>query len=289
MSTCKLIVMDMDGTLLNSQGEISKRTYDALIKAQEKGIRVILCSGRSWKTLKDYSKHLRMSEFDGYCIGANGAVITETKTETNTIISQLQINEIKEIFEAAKTNEVEIMGVLDSTIYDYIPDSLKELKRQYKIENNIPEDIWTGGTFCLVEDQSVGYSEIYSVDSFDDINCPIYKMTFCHTKEMIEIAYKDLVEKLSDKYNITKTSISWFEIGPKCVSKGNAISLLQNKLNIKKEETYIFGDGENDLSMFECGIAIAMGNAMETVKAQANEVTLDNNSDGIAVVIEGFL
>ena len=49
---------------------------------------------------------------------------------------------------------------------------------------------------------------------------------------------------------------------------------------ISEEETYIFGDGENDLSMFDCGIAVAMGNAMDTVKAQANEVTLDNNSDG---------
>lgn len=287
--TCKLIIMDMDGTLLNSQGEISKRTYHALIKAQEKGIKVILASGRSWKTLKDYSEYLRMSEFDGYCIGANGAIITETKTETNTIISQLQIDQIKEIFEAAKKHEVEIMGVLDDAIYDYIPDSLRELKRQYKIENNIHEDIWTGGTFSLIEDQRIGYSEIYDIHSFDEMDCPVNKMTLCHTEETIKKAYNDLIGKLNDKYNFTKTSLSWVEITPKSVSKGNAIRLLQEKFNIKKEETYVFGDGENDLSMFACGNAIAMGNAMDTVKAQANEVTLDNNSDGIAVVVERFL
>ena len=288
--TCKLIIMDMDGTLLTSQGEISKRTYDALIKAQEKGIKVILASGRSWKTLKAFGEQLRMPEFDGYFIGVNGAAITETKTMTNTVISQLQVDEIREIFECAKEYEVEIMGVLDSTIYDYIPDSLRELKRQYRIENNIADDVpWTGGTFKLIVDQRKGYSEIYDIKSSNEINCPVNKMTLCHTSEVIEKAYNGLVEKFSEKYNFTKTSPTWVEIAPKSVSKGNAIRLLQEKFNIKTEETYIFGDGENDLSMFDCGIAVAMGNAMDTVKAQANEVTLDNNSDGIAVVIERFL
>ena len=288
--TCKLIIMDMDGTLLTSQGEISKRTYDALIQAQEKGIKVILASGRSWKTLKAFGEQLRMPEFDGYFIGVNGAAITETKTMTNTVISQLQVDEIREIFESAKEYEVEIMGVLDSTIYDYIPDSLRELKRQYRIENNIADDVpWTGGTFKLIVDQRKGYSEIYDIKSSNEINCPVNKMTLCHTSEVIEKAYNGLVEKFSEKYNFTKTSPTWVEIAPKSVSKGNAIRLLQDKFNIKTEETYIFGDGENDLSMFDCGIAVAMGNAMDTVKAQANEVTLDNNSDGIAVVIERFL
>ena len=288
--TCKLIIMDMDGTLLTSQGEISKRTYDALIKAQEKGIKVILASGRSWKTLKAFGEQLRMPEFDGYFIGVNGAAITETKTMTNTVISQLHVDEIREIFESAKEYEVEIMGVLDSTIYDYIPDSLRELKRQYRIENNIADDVpWTGGTFKLIVDQRKGYSEIYDIKSSNEINCPVNKMTLCHTSEVIEKAYNGLVEKFSEKYNFTKTSPTWVEIAPKSVSKGNAIRLLQDKFNIKTEETYIFGDGENDLSMFDCGIAVAMGNAMDTVKAQANEVTLDNNSDGIAVVVERFL
>lgn len=288
--TCKLIIMDMDGTLLTSQGEISKKTYDALIKAQEKGIKIILASGRSWKTLKAFGEQLRMPEFDGYFIGVNGAAITETKTMINTVISQLQVDEIREIFESAKEYEVEIMGVLDSTIYDYIPDSLRELKRQYRIENNIADDVpWTGGTFKLIVDQRKGYSEIYDIKSSNEINCPVNKMTLCHTAEVIDKAYNDLVEKFNDKYNFTKTSPTWVEIAPKSVSKGNAIRLLQDKFNIKTEETYIFGDGENDLSMFDCGIAVAMGNAMDTVKAQANEVTLDNNSDGIAVVIERFL
>lgn len=290
MKQCKLIIMDMDGTLLTSEGVISPRTYEALVKAEENGVRLVLASGRSWKTLQAFGEQLQMPKYDGYFIGVNGAAITETKTMTHHRIAQLQVDEIQEIFNFAKPYEVEIMGVLDSTIYDYVPDSLREIKRQYRIENNIADDVpWTGGTFKLIVDQRKGYSEIYDIKEAHEIPVPVNKMTLCHTKEGLEEIYPALLESLGHKYNFTRTSPSWIEIAPKQVSKGNAIRMLQEQLNITPEETYIFGDGENDLSMFTCGIAVAMGNAMDLVKEKANRVTLDNNSDGIAAVVETLI
>ena len=179
------------------------------------------------------------------------------------------------------------MGVLDSTIYDWIPDSLRELKRQYRIEHQIPEDVpWTGGVFALIADQRKGYSEIYDIPGVEAIQCPVNKMTFCHTPERLSLLYGTLLQTLGHKYNFVRTSPQWIECTPKSVSKGNAIRMLQKQLNISSEQTIIFGDGENDLSMFDCGHAVAMGNAMDTVKAQADEITLDNNHDGIAEVLE---
>lgn len=290
MKNLKMIIMDMDGTLLNSEGIITERTYQALIKAQEKGIKVVLASGRSWKTLKDFGKQLKMDQYEGYFIGVNGAAITEVSTMTHHVISQLHIEDIQTIFNEAKSYEVEIMGVLDSIIYDYIPDSLREIKRQYRIENNIAEDVpWTGGTFKLVTDQRKGYPEIYDIQSAEDIPCSVNKMTLCHTADVLATVYPKLVEKLADKYNLNRTSPQWIEISPIHVSKGNAIDILQKKLNIKKEETFVFGDGENDLSMFPYGVSVAMGNAMESVKEKADVITLDNNHDGIGVLIEEYL
>lgn len=284
---CKMIIMDMDGTLLNSDGKISERTKQALMNAQEKGAHLVLASGRSWKTLKAFGEELKMPEYNGWFIGVNGAALTETKTMEHQVISQLQLDEIREVFEVAKPFETEIMGVLDATIYDYIPSSLRELKKQYRIENQIAEDVpWTGGVFALVADQRKGYSEIYDIQSYEEIPCPVNKMTFCHTADKLSSLYDTLLNQLSDKYNFVRTSLQWIECTPKSVSKGNAIRMLQEKLNITKEETIIFGDGENDLSMFSCGHAVAMGNAMDTVKEKADEVTLDNNSDGIAHVLE---
>ena len=73
------------------------------------------------------------------------------------------------------------------------------------------------------------------------------------------------------------------------VSKSVAIQKVLDYFGYTNKEAIAFGDGENDLSMFDCGHAVAMGNAMDTVKAQADEITLDNNSDGIAVVIEKLI
>ena len=66
MENLKLIIMDMDGTLLNSEGIITKRTYDALMKAQEKGVKLCLASGRSWKTLKDFGLQLKIARLVFY-------------------------------------------------------------------------------------------------------------------------------------------------------------------------------------------------------------------------------
>ena len=290
MKNLKMIIMDMDGTLLNSEGIITERTYNALIKAQEKGIKVVLASGRSWKTLEAFGKQLKMDQFNGYFIGVNGACITEVKSMEHNRIAQLHPEDIHELFNYIKQFEVEMMGVQDSTIYNYIPDSLREIKRQYRIDNNIADDVpWTGGTFKLIVDQRKGYSEIYDLPTLEDINVSVNKMTLCHHAEVLAEVYPKLIERFGNKYNFNRTSPSWIEIAPQNISKGNAIDILHKQFNITPEETFIFGDGENDLSMFDFGVSVAMGNAMDSVKAQADMITLDNTSDGIAVIIEKYI
>ena len=112
----RLIVMDMDGTLLNSDQCIPEDNLNALLEAQKKGIRLVLASGRSYKTLTEYGLQLKMPEYDGYFIGVNGAALTKTATMEHEIIRQLQHDEIKEIYEAAMPYEIEVMGVMDATI-----------------------------------------------------------------------------------------------------------------------------------------------------------------------------
>lgn len=283
----KMIIMDMDGTLLNSEGVITPRTKQKLIESEKAGVVVVLASGRSWKTLQGFGKELEMDKYNGWFIGANGTALTEVKTMEHTVLGQVTPEEIKEVFEIAKPFEVEVMGVQDATIFDYIPDSLREIKRQYRIENEIAEDVpWTGGVFKLVSDQRKGYSQIYDLKTQEGFTESVNKMTFCHNEEIIKELYETLSEKLGDRFNFMRTSHTWLECTPKSISKGNAIRKLQEMLHITKEETVIFGDGENDLSMFDCGVAVAMGNAMETVKQAADAVTEDNNSDGIAKFLD---
>lgn len=280
----RLIVMDMDGTLLNSEQCIPEENLNALMEAQKKGIRLVLASGRSYKTLTEYGLQLKMPEYDGYFIGVNGAALTKTATMEHEIIRQLQKEEIKEIYEAAMPYDIEVMGVMDATIYDYIPDSLMELKAQYRKENDIAEDVpWTAGTFKMIVDQRRGYSSINYIKSPDEIPNPVNKICLAHTAEYLQKPYEELLEKLGHKYHFARTSPQWIECAPQGINKGAAILRLAERLGITPDQIAVFGDGENDLSMFRVvKYPIAMGNAMDSVKKEAFEVTLDNNSSGIA-------
>lgn len=286
----KMIVMDMDGTLLTSGQEISPLTLQALIEAQKKGIRLVLASGRSYKTLTFYGNLLKMSDYDGYFIGANGAAITKTATMEHEIIRQMQKEEILEIFNAILPYEIEAMGVLDSVIYDYIPDSLIEIKRKYRKDHEIPDDVpWTAGTFALVTDQRKGYSEIHMVQNFSEIPCPVNKICFAHLPEVLRPIYDELINAYGHKYHFARTSAQWIECSPIGVNKGNAILKIAERLNVSSDEIVVFGDGENDLSMFQAvKYSVAMGNAMDSVKQAAYEVTLDHDSDGIAYFLKKY-
>lgn len=290
MNQIKMIVMDMDGTLLNSQALIDEETLEALVEAEKRGIRLVLSSGRSYKSLMKYGEQLKMPEYDGYFIGANGASVTKTSVMTHRIIRQLQIDEIREIFEIAMPYHVEIMGVLDSTIYDYIPDDLYKLKEEYRKENHIAEDVpWTGGAFGLIIDQRKGYSEINYIKSAEEINCPVNKICLAHEPDKLELPYKELREKIGNKYHLARTTYRWIECQPLGINKGNALALLTKELNIQPDEILVFGDGENDLSMMNAvKYPIAMGNAMESVKKISFEVTLDNDSNGIAYFLKKY-
>ncbi len=220
----KMIIMDMDGTLLNSEGVIPSRTKEKLISLEKEGVVVVLASGRSWKTLEGFGKELEMDQYQGWFIGANGTALTEVKTMEHTVLGQVTPSEIREIFEVAKPYEVEIMGVQDATIFDYIPDSLREIKRQYRLENNIAEDVpWTGGVFKLVSDQRKGYSTIYDLKDVEGFSESVNKMTFCHHEDVLKEAYETLSAKLGDRYNFMRSSHTWQECTPRSIIKGNAI------------------------------------------------------------------
>ena len=172
----------------------------------------------------------------------------------------------REIFDAAMPYDIEVMGVMDATIYDYIPYSLMELKAQYRKENDIADDVpWTAGTFKMIVDQRRGYSSINYIKTPDEIPNPVNKICLAHTAEYLAKPYEELLEKLGDKYHFARTSPQWIECAPQGINKGAAILRLAERLGITPDQIAVFGDGENDLSMFRVvKYPIAMGNAMDT-------------------------
>ena len=99
----------------------------------------------------------------------------------------------------------------------------------------------------------------------------------------------DLKNTFKDQYWCGRTMPIWCEIMPIGINKGNALKTLMEQKHFNKENTYVFGDGENDLSMLALGHSIAMQNALDTVKEKCEYVTLSNEEDGIKEFIEKYM
>lgn len=284
----KLIAMDMDGTLLQSDNTISNQTKHALIEAQKQGVRLVLASGRSYRKLHSYAKELRMDQYGGYLIEVNGTALYDVATDKRTVKHQLLKKDATVIFDTLRGFEVEILGMGDESIYDFIPESMMEAKRVFRRLHQLPEDYpWTAGAFSFIFDNRIGYPEQYTVTSAAEYPKSLNKVAAAHHPEKLDAQLPEIRAALEDQFWLGVTSPGWLEIMPKGVTKGNALTALMKTLGISKEEAMAFGDGENDIEMLEAvKYGVAMENALEHVKSYACKVCPNNNHDGIAVTIE---
>ena len=286
----KWIVMDMDGTLLNDENRIDEQTRQILIKQEEKGVRLLLASGRNYRKLMDYAIQLKMDVYHGMLIEANGLAVYDCMTHARQKKAELNKQDIERVFKLAQTYDLELIASLDDGLYDYFSENIRQSKIAYRIENNFPEDFpLTGGHSDWISDNRGGYPNQFFAERLEAFPDACNKLCLTHFPTRISEVFEALKKALNDKYEIVRTSPRWVEISPKGISKGNALTALMSANHIKKDEVLVFGDGENDCSMFaSAGTAIAMGNAMDIVKQAANGVTLDNNHNGIAYAIENL-
>lgn len=282
----------MDGTLLNHEHSLSDYTCQVLQEAQDRGILLVLASGRSIRTLAPLGEKLAMHEHQGYYLCVNGEKIISSKSLEEFTYQQLFAKDIQKIMEFVEPFEVEIMAVQDVAIYDYIPASMLELKNEYRRQNHITDDIPnTAGTFSMIVDQRKGYDVIEYLHDIHNIQIQANKICIAHEPEVLNNVYEKLLQHFKDEYHFVKTSPRWIECMPKGVDKAVALDDLMKKLQLTPDEIMIFGDGENDLSMFEKSTyAIAMKNGMEKVLEKANFVTeKTNDEDGVAHFIEAYV
>lgn len=285
----KLVVTDMDGTLLQKDHTLSDYTINALIEIQKAGIKLCLASGRSVRTLEGFGKALKMDENKGYYVCVNGAKLTYADTLNTTVLNQLSAEDIKEIMDFVASFEVEVMAVQDAAIYDYIPESVMALKKAYRLEKGIADDVpFTAGTFDLIVDQRKGYDLIEYINKAEEIKFAANKMCIAHEPAIIAKVHEALSDHFKGRFNFAKTSPRWLEVAPQGIDKAAAISRIMSEMQIDNSEVIVFGDGENDLSMFGVSkYAYAMANAMDSVKRQAYKVTEeDNNHDGMVKALQ---
>lgn len=259
----KLIVLDCDGTLLNSKKEISERTSSTLKAVISKGVKVMIASARPFYRLKPILKQLGIDMCDQYTISFNGGLITNN-TESETVFSSgFSIQQIKEVISTG--------AVLGTNMFLYARDAVFSNINDEKYKKNNP-------------DVSFNVVDLYNFNLEQ-----IYKIAYVNTpEETLKLRTKLPVEIL-DNYEITSSVPQFIEIVPKGITKSGALKIIGQRLGIESKDIIAFGDQENDIPMIAyAGCGVAMGNSPNIVKDKASFITTTNDEDGVAVAIEHF-
>lgn len=263
----KIIFMDMDGTLLNGEKDISPKTKTILKDIQKKtDTKLVIISGRSLTFIKDIAKLIDLDKSDSYLIGNNGASIYSYKQDEviyKNTLSQEEVNEISN-----HLSNYEMMAVIHTEDDLYIQGEIKEVKVDEEISvHAIEHELETAKL-------KPKYVDKLSDHTYDEV----FKILSLGDYDYIE---ENLAE-LKDKFHAELTGAVAFEYTKEGVNKGSTINHLLNKLDIDQVDTIAFGDNHNDISMFnQVGKGIAMANAVDELKEVASAVTNSNTEDGI--------
>lgn len=282
--TLKMIVLDMDGTLLSSEEKILPKTKQKLIDLQKKGITVVLASGRSYLRMIEYAKDLLLDKFHGYLIDVNGSSIYDMKSDQRERIGILDKNDIHEITHFFSNYNVELQYNLDDTVYTYLNDDLYDLKFKIRSEMKLPKDYpWKSGMFSWLSDTRDGYPHQILIRDIKDTPNYCNKMTISQEPDYTKYITKVIEQsKLKEHYEFVATDYRNLEVTRKGINKGNTLNLLMDRLDVRDDEAIIFGDSENDVSMFKNKkFSVAMGNSLPITKELAQYETDSNDEEGI--------
>lgn len=264
----EILVLDIDGTLTNSNKEISPKTLEAIISIQERNHTVVLASGRPTPGITALADKLRLSHYGGYILSYNGAKIINCKTGETIYQKILPADMIPSLHQAALHYGVGIITYEgDCIITDMEIDEY------------------------MIKESKINHIPIKTVNNFPDyINFPVNKCLITgHGNKLAEIE-PEMKKKFGDRINIYRSEPFFLELMPHNIDKAHSLKELLKHLNLSSEQMISCGDGYNDLSMIEyAGMGVAMANAQEIVKNAANYITLSNDEDGVAHVIEEFM
>lgn len=265
-----LMVMDVDGTLTRSDRKISDVTRDAVIEAQKRGKTIAIASGRSIAGIRGIASGISLEEYGGYIIAYNGTTIINCKTGECIFNQTIPDALIQPVYEAALELSVGIMAYNDAA---------KELI----VANGVTSYVRADAEACRVT--------LREVDHFlREIQTPVNKIFVSGDPERMKEVERILQRRFGAQLNIFRSDPYYVELLPKYIDKGVAAEKLAKHLDVSRERVICVGDSYNDLSMLRfAGMGVAMGNAAQEIREQADYVTGTNDRDGIVELIDKFM
>lgn len=259
----KLLIIDLDGTLLTDNKNITDKTIDSLLKAQKKGLEVCIATGRDFNSAKHFPIKYKLRS---QMICSNGAMIKDPFTLRELFRLTVDTKDVKEVLKYALKTDT-LLHIF--TEYEWYISKVADSAIKYGKSSNI------------------SYKMIQDIESWEELE--IIKMVVVDTPEKIDMLER-WVKDRELALRLVRSDPHSIDLTHKNASKGNAVKWLGKYLGIEKENIIAIGNYYNDIGMFkEANIGVAMSNSPELVKKEADYITKSNDDDGVALYIDRYI
>ncbi len=265
----KLLVLDVDGTLLNDSKGITPHTLATLQKVQQMGVRIVLASGRPTYGVMPIAEALELNKYGGFVMSYNGAQIFNMQADELLFEKRIDPVMIPYLEKKAKKN--------DFPIFTYHKDV---------IITNAPDNVHVVSEAALNRMRVIGVDNFAEVITFSPCKCVLVSDDI-DALTGLENHWK---RRLNGTLDVFPSETFFLEVVPQFINKGNTLAVLMDKLKVTSEEVMAIGDGVCDIPMLQlAGTGIAMGNAELAVKRCTDLTTLTNEEDGVAAAVEKLI
>ncbi len=267
----KIIVLDLDGTLTNRDKIITPRTREALMKIQDMGKIVVLASGRPTHGVMPLARELELEHHGGYILSFNGGMIVNCQTGETVFSSQLPADINKKVIGLAQEHRVDIMTyegdkiIASNAAYQYIA-----------LESRV----------CHME-----VKEIHDFEKMKEyVSFAVPKFILTDDGDYLVTIEPKVKAAMGRDFGVYRSDPYYLEVLPKGIDKAKSLERFLEVTGYKREEMIACGDGYNDLTMIRfAGLGVAMENGVLPARQAADYITLSNNDDGVAHVVEKFM
>ena len=266
----KLIAIDMDGTLLNSKKELSEETKQYFKNFHNRNTEtlLVLCTGRPESGIRPYLKDLGYLEENHYIISQNGANIYESQTGNRVMDAFLDSAAIQKWIELGKKHGISVMGAGVDYYYCFDQEPTEWMEFDVKLVSG----------------------QLKRIPTEESLTTDFYKILLMGDEEQLNEFETFIPQEWRDEFYVVRSQKYLVEVLTKGVNKAFGLEKLAQKLNILPSEIAAIGDAANDVEMLEyAGLAIAMGNASEEVKAISDIVTDTNENNGVIKAIDQLI
>lgn len=269
MSEIKIVALDLDGTLFNNQKIVSLENKKALQAVRNKGIKVVITTGRPLKAISGLLEELDLISEEDYLITFNGGLVQKT---TGDILSQSKMTrkEVYRLYQIFESLSLPVDVISDDVVYSFSSKGNASLYPQANPQL----------TFVKLH-------------SFDDLPRDVFyhKIVSVTNPILLDQQILKLPKTLYDDFEIFKSRDIILEVMPKGVHKAFGLEKLVQHLNLTFDNVMAVGDEENDLSMIKwAGLGVAMANGVPAIKKVADVVTSRTNEEsGVAEAVEKYI